>query len=226
MTVDLRDIGIIRTLVQKELVYSHHLQSVVVWILEMEQKQKVSILSFFKPRVADNNAASTTVSSTASFISTSACSSASSTIARLVTPLCSLPNFPSLSSATTSASSPSAVESRDFYSWSTYSSSASVINDVGVLFENDRRNRERLRRLSDEDEHRLLCDHWMPPKDFDWPYYLKSKQRVYLRANHISGPKYGCFKLSTEVRGVVCQHRRRMYRAETSTIELLRVHCM
>jgi hypothetical protein len=31
-----------------------------------------------------------------------------------------------------------------FYSWSTFSSSPSVSDDVGVLFENDRRQRERL----------------------------------------------------------------------------------
>jgi hypothetical protein len=34
-----------------------------------------------------------------------------------------------------------------FYSWSTFSSSPSVADDVGVLFENDRRQRERLHKL-------------------------------------------------------------------------------
>ena len=43
----------------------------------------------------------------------------------------------------------------------------------------------------------------MPPKDYDWPFFQKSKQRVYLRRNHVTG-KYGCFKLSSILNGVVC----------------------
>jgi hypothetical protein len=44
----------------------------------------------------------------------------------------------------------------------------------------------------------------MPPSDFDWPFYQKPKQKVYLRQNHISGPKYGCFKLSRQLQGLIC----------------------
>jgi len=83
------------------------------------------------------------------------------------------------------------------------SASASV-DDIGVLFEQDCRQRKLLSKLSDECKQRLLCHHWMPPSDFVWPYYQKSKQRVYLRANHISGTKYGCFKLSRDLDGVLC----------------------
>jgi hypothetical protein len=37
-----------------------------------------------------------------------------------------------------------------FYSWSTFSSSPSVSDDVGVLFENDRRQREHFRAFPKE----------------------------------------------------------------------------
>ena len=44
----------------------------------------------------------------------------------------------------------------------------------------------------------------MSPSDFDWPYCQKSAQKVFLRITHISGPKYGRFKLSQKLRSVVC----------------------
>jgi hypothetical protein len=106
--------------------------------------------------------------------------------------------------ATASAPYDMDSSSGPFYSWSSPSSSATIIDDIGFLFQNDRRQRECLSRLSDEDKQRLLREHWMPAEDFDWPYYQKASQKVYLRQNHITGPKYGCFKLSREVQGVVC----------------------
>jgi hypothetical protein len=43
-----------------------------------------------------------------------------------------------------------------FYSWSTFSSSPSVADNVGVLFENDRRQRERLYKLL-VNSHETCC---------------------------------------------------------------------
>jgi hypothetical protein len=43
-----------------------------------------------------------------------------------------------------------------FYSWSTFSSSPSVADDVGVLFENDRRQRERLYKVL-VNSHETCC---------------------------------------------------------------------
>ena len=113
--------------------------------------------------------------------------------------------LPAPPSVVATASAPYDVDSysRPCYSWSSPSSSATIIDDIGFLFQNDRRQHKCLSRLSDEDKQRLLREHWTPPQDFDWPYYQKASQKVYLRRNHISGPKYGCFKLSREVQGVV-----------------------
>ena len=44
----------------------------------------------------------------------------------------------------------------------------------------------------------------MPDEHYNWPFYQKKKQKVYLRLNHISGQKYGCFKLARSLGGVVC----------------------
>ena len=58
------------------------------------------------------------------------------------------------------------------YSWSRFSSSALLVNDIidiGEIIENDYRRRELLNKLSDEDKKKFLAEHWMPPSDFDWP---------------------------------------------------------
>ena len=44
----------------------------------------------------------------------------------------------------------------------------------------------------------------MLPDDFKWPFYQKSKQKCYLRLNHMTGPKYGFFKLSNDSDGLIC----------------------
>jgi hypothetical protein len=176
-------------------------------------KKQQSMLSFFKPGSVCNAASSVSsdvLGATSVSLSVTLSSSVSSRFTT-VAPVCLPASFTgtSVSSSvnsteSSSASSSTADQPCGFYSWTTFSSSASVADDVGVIFENDRRQRERLCKLSDEDKQRLLCEHWMPPKEFEWPYYQKSTQRVYLRPNHISGPKYGCFKLSQKLCGIVC----------------------
>lgn len=78
------------------------------------------------------------------------------------------------------------------------------MNDISGLYENDQLQRSRIALLSVSDKCRLLCDHWLPPRQFDWPFYQKKTQKVFLRPNHITGPKYGCFKLSRDMNGVIC----------------------
>jgi hypothetical protein len=74
-------------------------------------------------------------------------------------------------------------------------------DDIGCLYLGDLLQRDLIATLSDDDKKHLLCEHWMPPVDFQWPHYQKKTQKVFLRANHISGPRYGCFKFSRELQG-------------------------
>jgi len=75
--------------------------------------------------------------------------------------------------------------------------------DVGLLYDNDQLRRQRVAQLSDDQKNSLLRQHWMPPGGYNWPFFQKSTQRVYLRPNQLSG-RYGCLKLSNILSGVVC----------------------
>lgn len=76
--------------------------------------------------------------------------------------------------------------------------------DVGYLFCNNQASQTSIAALTDEQKRRLLTEHWMPPTDYQWPFHQNTKQKKYLRLNHISGPRYGYFKLSQALNGVVC----------------------
>jgi hypothetical protein len=53
-------------------------------------------------------------------------------------------------------------------------------------------------RLPDSTKNNLLTNHVMPNESFQWPYGLKTKQKVYLSAKHLTG-KYDAFKYSFEM---------------------------
>jgi len=69
-------------------------------------------------------------------------------------------------------------------------SSRSRLCDVGILYDNDTLQRKLIAQFSDEQK---TADFWMPPADFEWPFFQKAKQRVYLRHNHTTG-RHSCFK--------------------------------
>jgi len=77
------------------------------------------------------------------------------------------------------------------------------LTKVGLLYDNDELQRQRVARLSDDQKNSLLRHHWMPPDSYKWPSFQKSTNRVYLQPNHQSA-KYGCFKLSNILSGAVC----------------------
>jgi hypothetical protein len=117
------------------------------------------MLSFFKSGSVYNSA-----SSHSSDVLDATSASLSVTVSLLlssrfttVAPVNLLPTFTVIlvsssvsSTDSSSASSSSVNQPNGFYSWSTFSSSTSVADYVGVLFENDSRQRER--KLSDEDK--------------------------------------------------------------------------
>jgi hypothetical protein len=57
--------------------------------------------------------------------------------------------------------------------------------------------------LPDYKKHELLTNHVMPDDTFQWPYGLKTRQKVYLSKKHLTG-KYDAFQYSLEMQDVVC----------------------
>jgi hypothetical protein len=82
--------------------------------------------------------------------------------------------------------------------------SAIADNDIGLVYSHGEWKQECVAQLNDIQKLNLLTHHWMPKDDFNWPFYQKKSQKVYLRLNHISGAIYGCFKYSPSLAGVIC----------------------
>lgn len=76
--------------------------------------------------------------------------------------------------------------------------------DVGDLFCHGELSQKVVATLTAEQKRLLLTEHWIPPTEYQWPFTQCAKQKKFLRLNHISGPRYGCFKSSQKLLGVLC----------------------